>query len=62
MDDVRAAVLDRLGELPTEASLFEFGPLVLAGYDQHAVVNVLFKLAEEKVIDLLPDNRLRRLK
>lgn len=62
MQDTRTAVLDRLRDLPVVVSLYELAPVVEAGHDQHAIVNVLFRLQEEGVIELLPSNRLRRLK
>ncbi len=60
--DPRAAVIDRLRDLPETVSLYELAPVVYAGHDQHDVVACLFRLQDDGVIELLPGNRLRRLK
>ncbi len=60
--NTRTAVIDRLRDLPGVVSLYELAPIVYAGHDQHDVVACLFRLQDEGVIELLPGNRLRRLR
>lgn len=58
---VRDAVLGRLAELPDVVSMYEFAPLVSAGYNQDELVRVLYALQGEGRIEILMANRLRQL-
>jgi hypothetical protein len=60
---VMGDVLDILRGLGTEpTSLYAVGvPMVAKGFTQDEVLNVIMALDREKVIELLPGNRLRVL-
>lgn len=64
---VGTAILDLLRELQvqpgTAISMYEIGvPLIPKGFDQHELVNALYSMQTEGVIELLPANGLRLLK
>jgi len=62
---IKAAILERLQRIGISAnqpvSLYELAPLVYSGYDQHDIVNALFTLQDQKVIELMAGNRLQLL-
>jgi hypothetical protein len=65
--DVKTAIVDRLREIGAEQGqpvvMYEIGAaLIAAGYDQHEIVNALYQLQKDNMIELLPSNGLRLLK
>ncbi|KQY25948.1 hypothetical protein [Rhizobium sp. Root483D2] len=62
-DEVRTDLIDILQGLGAEAtSLYAVGvPMVEQGFNQDEILNALMALDREKVIELLPGNRLRVL-
>lgn len=61
LSNARDAVLERLAELPDVISMYEFAPLIAAGYGQHELVQVLYALQGEGRIEILMANGLRQL-
>jgi hypothetical protein len=65
--DVNGAIIERLREIGARAGklvvMYEIGvPLIAAGHDQHEIVNALYRLQKDKMIELLSSNGLRLLK
>jgi len=66
MTDIRQAILDAANskaERGTPISLLEIGPLLLQDdrYTQDEIVNALYAMDAEKVIEMLEGNRMRVL-
>lgn len=66
-EDTEAAVTQRLRAMKigpeTTANLLEFGtPLNAAGYTQDEITAVLEALAQDRILEFAPGNRLRLLK
>jgi len=66
MTDIRQAILDAAdskAERGTPISLLEIGPLLLNDdrYTQDEIVNALYSMHAEKVIEMLEGNRMRVL-
>lgn len=66
MTDIRQAILDAANskaERGTPISLLEIGPLLLKDdrYTQDEIVNALYAMDAEKVIEMLDGNRMRVL-
>lgn len=66
MTDVRAAIIHQIRllaetrDLTKPLGLYAIGvPLIDAGFEQDEIVNTLFRLERDNVIELLPDNALR---
>jgi len=58
----REAILERLARLPDVISMYEFAPLIAAGYSQHELVSVLYALQGEGRIEILMANGLRQIR
>jgi hypothetical protein len=64
--DVVRAIIEELRNVGAEVGkpvvIYEIGvPLVRAGFDQHEIVNGLYRLERDGVIELLPSNSLKLL-
>ncbi|KQT01802.1 MULTISPECIES: hypothetical protein [unclassified Rhizobium] len=63
-EETKAAIVKLMATFGTEPrSLYDIGvPLVGRGFEQDPIVNALFDLAHEGVIEFIPGNALRVLK
>lgn len=67
MTDVSQAIVDLLRRMKATPevpnSLYDIGvPLVDDGFSQNAILNGLYKLQSERIIELIDGNRLRLVK
>jgi len=65
--DVNGAIIEMLREIGAQPGrpvvIYEIGgALIAAGYDQHEIVNGLYRLEREGVLELVPSNAMKLLK